>query len=111
MMNFHMRGGRRLYYLANHLPGFLEKLFAAEPGFGNDLDGAVFERLERALSTFFSKARTDHHWDRVLTHDLLQEGQAIHMRHLDIQRDDIRYLFGDSIRRYERIGCSSHDLN
>ena len=105
------RRGRRLHRLAEHHARFLQKLFAAQSRLGDDLDRAVFERLQRALRAFFGQARTDDHRDRVLGHDLLQEGQAVHAGHFDIQGDDIRHLFGDALGRDEGIAGGADDFN
>jgi hypothetical protein len=90
----HPRGGGCLYRLAQHKARFLQKLFAAHPRFGDDVDRPIFQGLEGALRALLGQAGTDHHRYRVLRHDLLQEGQAIHARHLDVERDHIRHLLG-----------------
>jgi len=43
----------------------------------------------------------------VLAHDLLQERQAIHARHFNIEGDYIGNLFADTFRRDEWVGSGS----
>ena len=69
----------------------LKKLLGAQPRLGDDLHRAVFERSECALRALFGQTRTDHHRNRMLAHDLLEEGEPIHARHLDVERDHVRH--------------------
>jgi hypothetical protein len=39
----------------------------------------------------------------MLRHDLAQKREPVHARHLDIQRNHIRHVFGDLLRRNIRI--------
>ena len=39
----------------------------------------------------------------MLRHDLAQKREAVHARHLDVQRDHIRHLLGNLLRRNIRI--------
>ncbi len=101
-------GARRgLDGLAQHQARFFQELLAAQARFGNDIHGAVFQRLQRSLRAFLGQTGTNDHRDGMLAHDLLQEGEPIHARHLDIQGDDVRrsglYSFGG----HERIGSSA----
>ena len=47
----------------------------------------------------------------MLAHDLLQECQAVHAGHLDIQRDDVRHLVADPFGSDERIAGRADDLD
>ena len=71
----------------------------------------ILERLKSALRALLGEARTDHHRYRVLGHDLLEKRQPIHARHLDIQGDDIRHLFADTLSRHEGVGRGAYDLD
>ena len=67
--------------------------------------------LKRALRALLGQARADHHRNRMLAHDLLQECQPVHARHLDIEGDDVRHLFCDSVRGNKWIACRGDDLD
>ena len=54
------------------------------------------------------QARADDHRDRVLGHDLAQEGQPVHARHLDVQRDDVRDLAADLLGGDVGVGGGAH---
>ena len=106
-----LRRGRGLDSLAKGYPRILQKLFAAQARFGDDFDRPILERLESALRALLGEARTDHDRYRMLGHDLLQERQPIHARHLDIQGDNIRHLFAHPLRRHKGVGSGPHDLD
>jgi hypothetical protein len=46
-----------------------------------------------------------------LGHDLAQEGDAVHARHLDVQRDNVRHFLLNAAGRGEGISGRSHDLD
>ena len=52
-------------------------------GLGDHLDGAHLQRRDRT----FRLGRAQHDRHRMLTHQLAQEGQAVHPRHLDVEYD------------------------
>ena len=47
----------------------------------------------------------------MLRHQLAQEGDAVHARHLDVERDDVGHFVLDAPRRDERIGCRADHLD
>ncbi len=55
--------------------------------------------------------RADDHRERLLRHDLSQEGQAVHARHFEIEDDDVRDLLLDPARGDERIGRGTQDFD
>ena len=67
--------------------------------------------LQRGLRALLGQARTHHHRDGVLAHDLLEEGDAVHPRHLDVEGDDVRHLLADPFGGHEGIGGRRHDLD
>jgi hypothetical protein len=83
----------------------------ADAGFENDVDGACRQRLHEGLRTRFDERGA--HYDRngMLSHQLAQESDAIHARHLDIQRDDIGHVVCDAGGSYERIGGNAQHLD
>ena len=86
-------------------------LSCSQARLGDDFDSAVFERTQRALRAFIGEARTDHDRNWVLGHDHLQECEAVHARHLDVEGDDVGNFFGDAIGGDEGIGGSAHDFD
>jgi hypothetical protein len=47
----------------------------------------------------------------MLAHDLLEEGQPVHARHLDVQRDDIRDLLSDPFGSHKGIASRGDHLD
>src|SRR3984885_5158575 len=66
---------------------------------GNKINGAKFDRLQGCLGAFRGQRGNHHHRARRLDHDLAKAGQAIHARHLDIERDHLR------IERSDQFEC------
>ena len=56
---------------------------------GHEIDGADFQRLERHLGAALGQRRDHDHRHRPQRHDLAQERQAVHVRHLDVERDHV----------------------
>ena len=49
--------------------------------------------------------------NRLMLHQVPQEGQAVHFRHLDVQGDDIRAVLRDELTCAEGVGGLSNDLD
>ncbi len=79
--------------------------------FQDDVDGTCLQRLDQRFRTGLRQRRAHHDRDRPLRHQLAQEGDAIHARHLDVERDDVRDLLLQLPRRHEGIGRHPHDLD
>ena len=47
----------------------------------------------------------------MLRHQLAQERDSVHARHLDIERDDVGHILLDTARRGEGIGGRADDLD
>ena len=105
------RSRRRLHRIAERGARFLQKLAHPQPRLRHNLHRAVFQRLERALRPLLRQARTNHHRDRMLRHDPAQKRQPVHARHLDVQRDHVRHLLGDLLRRRIRIARGPDHLD
>lgn len=101
----------RLDGLAEDHARILQKLFGPQSGLGDNFHGPVFERLECGLRTLFRKRGANDDWYRVLGHDLLQERQAVHAGHLNIQRDHVRNLLAHPLGGYEGIAGGADYLN
>ena len=62
----------------------MQKLTNAQLGLGNNLNGSFFQCAQSEFRTLGRKTRTNHHRKRRLRHDLAQERESIHARHLQI---------------------------
>ncbi len=71
---------------------------------GDHLDRAHLERRHRPLRL----RRAEHHGHRMLTHQLAQEGKAIHPRHLDVEDDHAGDGLLQHFHRLIRIGGQHH---
>ena len=58
-----------------------------------------------------SQIRDHDHRRRTQLHDLLKKVDAVHVRHLDIERDDVRIERLHLLARLERIGGLADDAN
>ena len=105
------RPGRRLHRLAEHQPRLLQKLLGPQFGLRNDIYCPVLQRPQCALRSLLCKARTNHHRNRMLTHQLLQESKPVHARHLDIQRNHIGHLVPYPVGGHKWITRRRRDLN
>ena len=95
---------RGLHRLADAHLGFHQELRGAETRLEDHVDGAGLERLHQRLGALLGQRGAHHHGDRPLRHQLAQEGDAVHARHLDIQRDHVGHFGLDAPRGDERIG-------
>ena len=77
---------------------------------GHHVDGAGFERLHQRIRAGLGKAGADDDRDGALRHDLAQEGEPIHARHLDIEEHDIGHFLADALDRDIGIGGGGHDF-
>ena len=79
--------------------------------FGDDVDRAGGQRLDaRGRSGLRHRAHDDHR-QRMVRHQLAQEGQAVHARHLDVERDHVRLVLQDQVARDERIRREADHLH
>ena len=76
-----------------------------------DVDRAGLQRLHQGLGSGLGQGRAHDHRDRPLGHQLAQEGDAVHARHLDVQGDDVGHVLGDATRGDEGVGGHAHDLD
>jgi hypothetical protein len=90
------RSGTNDANLSGHFH-FAEKLFAdrlhveinAAGRFGNEFDCAELQSLESAGRAFFRFGADDDDGARIGGHDLRGSLQTVHVRHVDVHRDDI----------------------
>ena len=78
---------------------------------GNEIDGTDFKRLERHIGSRLGQRRNHDHGHRPQRHDLSQEGDAVHIRHLDVERHHIRIQRLDALACDQRIAGRADHLN
>ncbi|MPL90517.1 hypothetical protein SDC9_36569 [bioreactor metagenome] len=74
------------------------------------LDRAKRQRLERRARALLRLARYHHHRQRAQPHQLFEEGEPVHPRHLDIERQHIGLQRLDQVARLVGVGGLAHDL-
>ena len=97
----HPRAGGRLHLLGRSANG----LCVARSRLGDAVDGAELQGVERRLGALAGQGRDHDHRHRPQPHDLLEELEAVHVRHLDVERDDVRIERLDRLARLERIAA------
>ncbi len=80
-------------------------------GFPDAIEGPDLERGERRLRA--AMRHGGDHDDRhgAKPHDLLEKFQAVHIRHLDVERDDIGIELFDRLARFQRIARLADDVD
>jgi hypothetical protein len=78
---------------------------------GDEVDRTEFERAHRDFRTALGQRGHHQHRHRPQAHQLLQEVEAIHLRHLDVEREHVGIGFLDQFARNERIGGGAHDFH
>ena len=94
---------RRLHRLADARARFAQELRRAQPRLQDHVHRAGLQCLHQRLRALFGQRGAHHHRDRPLRHQLAQEGDAVHARHLDIQRDYVGHFGLDAPRGNERV--------
>src|SRR5690606_11671841 len=72
---------------------------------GNEIDSANLKGRQCFLRALFGQRR--HHDDRagVLEHDAVETGQAVHQRHMDVERHHVRPERRDDLQRLCPVAC------
>ena len=78
---------------------------------GDKVDGADFQRFQRGLRARLREGGEHHHRHRPQRHDLAQEGETVHLRHLDVERDDVGIERLDLLARVKGILRCTDDLD
>ena len=91
--------------------GLEQELTRVDPRLRQHVDGPRLQDLEQHPGARPGQGRADDHRERLLRHDLPQEGQSVHAGHLEIEDDDVRDLLLDPAGGDERIGGRSQDLD
>ena len=77
-------------------------------GFAHALHRTKLERLQRRLGPRRREGRHHHNRCRPQPHDLFQKTEPVHLRHLDIEGDDIGIQRLDHLARREGFGRFAH---
>ena len=75
----------------------------AELRLGDEVDRAELERAQRDLGAALGQRRDHHHRHRPQPHQPGQEIEAVHARHLDVERDHVGREFADHLARDQRV--------
>ena len=89
------------------------EMFAARVSrlLGDEIDGADLKRLQCDFGTDLRERRHHDHGRRPERHDLMQEGESVHLRHLDVEGDDVGIQRFDAFARDVGIGGGADDLD
>ena len=102
------RARRRPHLLRQIVLQLAHRIRAAR--FRQHFHGAILQSFESRLARGL-RERTDHdHRQRIELHQFLEKRQAVHARHLDIQRQDVRAQADDLVSRNIRIRGRAHYL-
>ena len=78
---------------------------------GDAIDGADLHRIDGGRGAAVRERGNHNDRQRPQPHHLLEEIEPVHLRHLDIERHDIRIERLDGLARLQRIGRLADDLN
>ena len=86
-------------------------------GLGHEIHRAQTQRLQRRVRALARQRRHHHDGAGALDHDAVEAGQAIHIRHMDIERDDIGLDGGELLQTFQavareidlEVGCVGED--
>jgi hypothetical protein len=76
----------------------------------DDVDGAHAQCLDSRRRARLGERADDDGRNRVVLPELPQEAQAVHARHLDVERDDIGLVLQDHLPRLAGVSGATHDL-
>ena len=77
----------------------------------DDVDGADAQRLDAGGRALLRQRADDDGRNRMVLHQLAQEAEAVHARHLDVERDDVGLELQDHVPRDVRIGGAADHLD
>jgi hypothetical protein len=80
-------------------------------GFPDHVEGAEAQGLEGMGRAVVGERADDDDGQRVLLHDDLQEGEAVHPGHLQVQGQDVRAQLHDAVAGREGVGGGADDLD
>lgn len=80
-------------------------------GLAHEIHRAQFERVQRHLGPALCERGDHHHRHGPQPHQIAQEGQPVHARHLDIEREHIGIEFLDAFARHIGVLSRTHHLD
>ena len=80
-------------------------------GLGENVDGAGFEGIKRHLRAGLGQGADHHHRHRMMLHEDPQEGQPVHPRHLEVEREHVGGEPHDLLAGHIGIARRSHHLD
>ncbi len=83
----------------------------AQLRFGDEIDRPQLQRAQCDFRAFRRQRRDHHDRHRTQTHQFFQEIEAVHARHLDVQRQHLRVVLFNQIARHQRIGGRGHHFH
>ena len=89
----------------------LQRSGEVDLGLGDEIDRAQLQRLERGLGAAFGQRRHHDHRHGPQAHEIGEESQSVHARHLDVQREHVRIGLLDALARHERIRRRAHHFD
>jgi hypothetical protein len=78
---------------------------------GQVVHRAQGERIQRDIRAALGERGHHHHRHGAQPHEILEEGDAVHLRHFHIQGDHIGVERFDLLARHVRIAGDAYDLN
>jgi hypothetical protein len=103
-----MRGGADL--VGNHVAVIQQTVAQAKLGLGHEIDRAEFQRPDGDFGVALGQRGHHHHRHGPQAHQTLEEIQAVHARHFDVQGQHVGIVLLDELARDERIGRGRHDF-
>ena len=106
----HARGGRRLDLRADLELQRVEGFAQALRGLGDVVDGPQLQCAKRGVGTILGQRRDHHDRHGPHAHQPFEELDAVHARHLHVERQHVGIERLDLLARDDRVGRGAHDL-
>ncbi|EVT88859.1 hypothetical protein Z046_29745 [Pseudomonas aeruginosa VRFPA09] len=75
----------------------------AQPGLGDEVHRAQFQRAQGGFGTALGERGDHQHRGRPRLHQLVEEGQAVHPRHFHVEADHVRRVLLDQVAGDEGV--------
>ena len=110
-VRYNSRSRRRLHFRDELILVVLERPGDVDAGLRNEIDRTELQRAQRDVGAALGQRRHHHDRHRPQPHQVLQEREAVHARHLDVERDHVRIELLDLLARRERVAGSADDFD
>ena len=105
-------GAGRQLHLGRDFVGLLHRAgHQVEFRLGHEIDRAERERPHGRFATLLRQRRDHHHRHRLVFHQPVQERQAVHARHFDVEGQHVRFELGDLVPGDVGVLGSADDLD